>query len=406
MQTVMRLIRNKKVLLTAGIAAVLLTGIVLVFLAGISAPLPDPEVYFGDVCTVADTITTERTIRYFIECDYDFRRGVKDYTRMLVNEYPFEFHDVRTSEDEGDFWYQMRYNGCKLGVDRDHASISVSYSEQEAAAGEGPYRAEIAVFNRNAFDFVWDGVCDPDAVNKDKPIVKVDESHKNTDTKPEVTQEEPKPEPKPEVTPAEGTKPTKETKPKEEVKPKDNLSVLPDPLKYDTAKTFELTGSGNEYLAVYVAHNKPEAAQMGEDYVRLLENKGYSVISTDFKDFNSAGTVQKWYLSNPKVQADSADGTGAQVYVKLNFYKGSGDCEFTVAFGKGITLEGYEHSVEYSGEDDFFAKCPACHGTKKCTHCNGRGTRSKYQHGIGKDEYDCTFCSDGRCPTCYGTGKP
>ncbi len=58
-----------------------------------------------------------------------------------------------------------------------------------------------------------------------------------------------------------------------------------------------------------------------------------------------------------------------------------------------------------SDENDFWKKCSACHGSGKCTHCGGDDEVKKFQSGLGWVEQDCTFCTEGRCRHCNGTGK-
>lgn len=46
-------------------------------------------------------------------------------------------------------------------------------------------------------------------------------------------------------------------------------------------------------------------------------------------------------------------------------------------------------------------RCPSCHGSGKCTMCNGNGWY-RFNGGI----YDCAGCrQSGRCQTCYGRGE-
>ncbi len=61
--------------------------------------------------------------------------------------------------------------------------------------------------------------------------------------------------------------------------------------------------------------------------------------------------------------------------------------------------------VSSDDDDDFWEKCSACHGSGKCTHCNGKGEVRKFQAGLGWVEQDCTLCNRGKCRYCNGTGK-
>ncbi len=58
-----------------------------------------------------------------------------------------------------------------------------------------------------------------------------------------------------------------------------------------------------------------------------------------------------------------------------------------------------------SDDNDFWKNCSACHGSGKCTHCNGKGEVRKFQAGLGWVEQDCTLCNRGKCRYCNGTGK-
>ena len=57
-----------------------------------------------------------------------------------------------------------------------------------------------------------------------------------------------------------------------------------------------------------------------------------------------------------------------------------------------------------AGDNDFFEKCSACHGSGDCTHCGGDDEVKKFQAGLGWVEQNCTFCSGGRCRYCGGSG--
>ena len=57
------------------------------------------------------------------------------------------------------------------------------------------------------------------------------------------------------------------------------------------------------------------------------------------------------------------------------------------------------------GDNDFFEKCSACHGSGRCTHCGGDDEVKKFQAGLGWVEQNCTFCTGGRCRHCGGDGK-
>jgi len=47
--------------------------------------------------------------------------------------------------------------------------------------------------------------------------------------------------------------------------------------------------------------------------------------------------------------------------------------------------------------------CHICHGSGKCTHCNGTGVfYGKYTPNTPSK---CTLCTNGKCSTCGGTGK-
>ena len=58
-----------------------------------------------------------------------------------------------------------------------------------------------------------------------------------------------------------------------------------------------------------------------------------------------------------------------------------------------------------NGDNDFFEKCSACHGSGRCTHCGGDDEVKKFQAGLGWVEQNCTFCTGGRCRSCGGSGK-
>ena len=57
-----------------------------------------------------------------------------------------------------------------------------------------------------------------------------------------------------------------------------------------------------------------------------------------------------------------------------------------------------------AGDNDFFEKCSACHGSGRCTHCGGDDEVKKFQAGLGWVEQNCTFCTGGRCRHCGGSG--
>ena len=54
--------------------------------------------------------------------------------------------------------------------------------------------------------------------------------------------------------------------------------------------------------------------------------------------------------------------------------------------------------------DEWREECSSCHGSGRCTHCNGSDRRDKFQAGVGWVEQNCTFCSGGRCASCGGDG--
>ena len=66
---------------------------------------------------------------------------------------------------------------------------------------------------------------------------------------------------------------------------------------------------------------------------------------------------------------------------------------------------GEPEKEDASGDNDFWEKCSACHGSGKCTHCGGDDEVRKFQAGLGWVEQNCTFCSGGRCRYCGGDGK-
>ncbi len=57
-----------------------------------------------------------------------------------------------------------------------------------------------------------------------------------------------------------------------------------------------------------------------------------------------------------------------------------------------------------AGDNGFFEKCSACHGSGRCTHCDGDDEVKKFQAGLGWVEQNCTFCTGGRCRHCGGSG--
>jgi len=66
---------------------------------------------------------------------------------------------------------------------------------------------------------------------------------------------------------------------------------------------------------------------------------------------------------------------------------------------------GEPEKEDISGDNDFWEKCSACHGSGDCTHCSGSGTVRNFQAGLGWVKQDCTLCNRGKCRYCNGTGK-
>ena len=209
------------------------------------------------------------------------------------------------------------------------------------------------------------------------------------------------PDPEPTPTPEPEPTPTPEPEPEASVP-----SVLPDFLEHDPTGQFKMLSDSREGKAVYKA-DAIQVSYVVESYMELLTELGYSLVwEYDNTHDHSVTHKRDFYHSDVDAAAVKDDSEG-QVRVAYNIYYDWNEVHVAIYYSDGITMENFSVGTGGdSSDNDFFATCSACHGSKKCTHCGGDDKVSKFQAGIGWVEQNCTFCSGGRCPTCGGTGKP
>jgi len=78
-------------------------------------------------------------------------------------------------------------------------------------------------------------------------------------------------------------------------------------------------------------------------------------------------------------------------------------------YPSGDSYNGGNYSSSYSGSSSSGRACAGCHGTGKCTMCNGQGwyyqETGYYTGNSRKEKTTCPLChGTGRCGTCHGNG--
>lgn len=215
--------------------------------------------------------------------------------------------------------------------------------------------------------------------------------------------------------------------------PKDS-KLLPDIrefLYYSPSRDRNFRADGHEY-----AYNGslPFAAfeTVRQELLDLLQSKRYQLSMRDpviNPHYNNRCTDYYFDYTgdSPDIVSlmDEYDEESFDVRLRLSSYEEYGYFKLSIVFCKYFELEDpgvrttrnidpksegevlppdYQNTQQGS-DSDFFEKCSACHGSKKCTHCGGDDKVKKFQAGLGWVEQNCTFCVSGKCPTCRGSGK-
>ena len=63
-----------------------------------------------------------------------------------------------------------------------------------------------------------------------------------------------------------------------------------------------------------------------------------------------------------------------------------------------------EYEDTSSDDSQWREDCSSCHGSGRCSRCNGTDEVKKFQAGLGWVEQNCTSCTNGRCRSCGGKG--
>ncbi len=306
---------------------------------------PDPLTFFGPAAELLDTL-------WMIHCTDDPVEALNSYMDVLQNNYGMTM--VGANDEDGYCERQLQKG--------DDENAFVFFQLNFPTEGDDTY-------------FIWlaygESITLIEAESLPVPLQKADPVYASTD---------PKPDP----------------------------SLLPDFLAHDSSESFYQGTTSSDDVVAFLSE-EDSVRYVTEDYVQLLLDMGYRISDTEEKS-NQFMEVYRWYLTHDDVGGTAVEGS-AQVCVKhmLHIPYKSDDpyTEVSITFGSGITYadDGKTDSGS-SADDDFWAVCSACNGSKKCSHCRGTDIKKKFQAGIGWVDQNCTFCSFGKCPFCNGTGKP
>lgn len=230
------------------------------------------------------------------------------------------------------------------------------------------------------------------------------------------------------VTPA----PSPSPEPEETVDPSSKLLPDLEAFLYRSASShsyFGDTGRWGRWLKWNGSHPYVAYETLTQELLDLLSEDRYQLKLTEYglTPHYSSRAVD-YYFEYTGTSEDIAlltDEKGSYTFhVRLRFYPYPEHdyFQFSFAYSQGFVLEdpgtrttrniqkGGDGGVitsppDTGSDDDFFKKCSSCHGSGKCTHCNGRGEVRKFQAGLGWVELDCTLCNNGKCRHCNGTGK-
>lgn len=116
-------------------------------------------------------------------------------------------------------------------------------------------------------------------------------------------------------------------------------------------------------------------------YKRVFRNG----IQVDLNVYNTAG--QSWMILNGQLQFLDSAGSS---------YSSSGS-------GSNSNGSSYSSGSSSSGSSSSRIQCPSCHGSTKCSHCNGEGRLKS--NIIGQGYYTCSVCNGRKiCTHCHGRG--
>ena len=378
--------KKKKILKILG-AVVLLAaviGSICLFLSQHDvADVPDPKHYFG---SIEDVTVGDDYFFYEVQSEVcDFREAMQAYCDLLTSEYPFEIRQ-EFHEDDGDFVYQLRYNGTGVIWDRDFYEIKIDYYGNNAPAYPGVYTGRVYIESEKNFHIAPLEQCDASIFEREFTDLALYFAENGMA----------------------GTLSHK------------GGEVLNDCCKSQDYTT-DLSGAAvSELLEAYFEKSltaNGRFTRMGEETLTAdgREHRYYWFdftsheldrfsVSNEKLDFKTPGCeLSYWYR-------EDADGeVTLRCWYSKDLEMKQSDLIPTVEEEPAQTAsapsEKKENDSEEKETESGWEDCPSCYGGN-CTACNGRGGKDSYSPGLPREWDPCWKChGSGDCGKCGGFGK-
>ena len=379
--------KKKKILKILGavvLLAAVIGGVCLFLSQHDVADIPDPEHYFG---TIEDVTVEDDYFFYEVQSEVcDFRGAMQAYCDLLTSEYPFEIRQ-EFHEDDGDFVYQLRYNGTGVIWDRDFYEIKIDYYGNNAPAYPDVYTGRVYIESEKNFHIAPLEQCDASIFEReftDAALYFAESgnsgalSHKGGEISDDY---------------ANGQDYASEASSGDAV-----AALLEEYFEESlTAKgQFELLGQKR------FTNDGREYGYYWFDFVsRKLDGFSYSNSTFDFK-IGSCELMYAYY--------EQQDGS-LKIYCwyskDLDMRKSDliPTMEEEPAQTASSSSEKKENDSEDKETESGWEDCPSCYGGN-CTACNGRGGKDSYSPGLPREWDPCWKChGSGDCSKCGGFGK-